>query len=342
MTTDKCHIPATAPMWWDGGDRAITAREKATIEEHGPSCFTIPLVPAIPAVRCGGCGDAIQPDAMLGTRCRCACSTEHQAGEVQGDARAALEAAMPYVETLHSIVGGEARASVWRCIERGRAALAATGSQQVGEESAGLPEMCRSCTNAQGIQVGEVPGDALVPVQPRALAASIAELEALMEGECLDPLTTSESESVMLVLQELKRLQLVAARHPVAQVPVEMTAEFTDTGRAAIAWVLWHHQGGSSPVGQPLRFALGMGQHDRMTDQQIAEAKRFAAWAGATTESFHRRSPAQGIDLGQVRVLLQGAAMFYDRGLKGRCRGRIDDALALIDQRDAAPGVDRG
>jgi len=37
---------STAPMWWDGGDRAITAREKATIEEHGPSCYTVPLVPA--------------------------------------------------------------------------------------------------------------------------------------------------------------------------------------------------------------------------------------------------------------------------------------------------------
>ncbi|QIO88859.1 hypothetical protein G9274_002544 [Stenotrophomonas rhizophila] len=36
-------------MWWDGGDRAITAREKATIEEHGPSCYTIPLLPADPA-----------------------------------------------------------------------------------------------------------------------------------------------------------------------------------------------------------------------------------------------------------------------------------------------------
>ncbi|MGA6182801.1 hypothetical protein ACPEH1_16940 [Stenotrophomonas sp. NPDC077421] len=46
MTTDKYHSPATAPMWWDGGDRAITAREKATIEEHGPSCYTIPLLPA--------------------------------------------------------------------------------------------------------------------------------------------------------------------------------------------------------------------------------------------------------------------------------------------------------
>ena len=62
-------------------------------------------------------------------------------------------------------------------------------------------------------------------------------------------------------------------------------------------------------------------------------------WTGPTIAA----PPAQGIDLGQFRVLLQSAAMFYDRGLKGRCRGRIDDALALIDsQLDAAPGVSRG
>ncbi len=78
---------------------------------------------------------------------------------------------------------------------------------------------------------------------------------------------------------------------------VDMSPEFTDTARAAIAWVLWHHLGGSSPVGQPLRFALGMGQHDRMTDHQVAEAKRFAAWAGATSEGFHSRAPAQAVGL---------------------------------------------
>lgn len=51
MTTDKNNSPVTAPMWWDGGDRAITAREKARIEEHGPSCFSIALVPATPSAR---------------------------------------------------------------------------------------------------------------------------------------------------------------------------------------------------------------------------------------------------------------------------------------------------
>lgn len=33
-------------MWWDGGERAITVREKKEIEEHRESCFSIPLIPA--------------------------------------------------------------------------------------------------------------------------------------------------------------------------------------------------------------------------------------------------------------------------------------------------------
>lgn len=60
--------------------------------------------------------------------------------------------------------------------------------------------------------------------------------------------------------------------------------EFTDTARAALLWVLWHHQGGSSPVGQPIRFALGMGQHDRLSDDQVAQAK---AWAGSEPGMAH-------------------------------------------------------
>lgn len=105
------------------------------------------------------------------------------------------------------------------------------------------------------------------------------------------------------------------ARQPVGE-PGEMSPEFTDTARAAIAWVLWHHQGGSSPVGQPLRFALGMGQHDRMTDHQIAEAKRFAAWANATTEDFQHRAPAQAVDLGALVAELAEADREYSEAKK--------------------------
>lgn len=59
----------------------------------------------------------------------------------------------------------------------------------------------------------------------------------------------------------------------------EMSPEFTDTARAALLWVLWHHQGGSSKVGQPIRFALGMGQHQPLSNYQVREAQRWEAMA---------------------------------------------------------------
>lgn len=132
---------------------------------------------------------------------------------------------------------------------------------------------------------------------------------------------------------------------------VEMSPDFTDTARAAIAWVLWHHQGGSSPVGQPLRFALGMGQHDRLTDRQVAEAKRFAAFAGATTDGFHHHKAAQAVDLGPVRAALEAAEGLavvcasvdgYSReeiAANGQAmRQQFADARALIDSKAVGNG----
>lgn len=43
--------------------------------------------------------------------------------------------------------------------------------------------------------------------------------------------------------------------------------------RGLLLWALYHAQGGSSPVGQPIRKALGIGQFDSMTPEQIHEAK---------------------------------------------------------------------
>ncbi|MBU9318964.1 Lar family restriction alleviation protein, partial [Burkholderia multivorans] len=56
----------------------------------------------------------------------------------------------------------------------------------------------------------------------------------------------------------------------------ELSPEFTDSARAALLWVLYHHQGGSSPVGQPIRFALGMGAHEALKPSQVAAALRIA------------------------------------------------------------------
>ncbi len=47
--------------------------------------------------------------------------------------------------------------------------------------------------------------------------------------------------------------------------------------RGLLLWVLWHHQGASSTIGQPLRRALGLDQFDHLTPEQVETAKAAAA-----------------------------------------------------------------
>lgn len=53
---------------------------------------------------------------------------------------------------------------------------------------------------------------------------------------------------------------------------------------AALLHALWHHQGGSSKTGQPIRHMLGIGRHDRLTDEQVQEAKRVQSALAKKTE----------------------------------------------------------
>jgi hypothetical protein len=46
---------------------------------------------------------------------------------------------------------------------------------------------------------------------------------------------------------------------------------------ALLVWALYHHQGGSSEVGQPIRKALGLGPHDRIGEEMLVGAKRVVA-----------------------------------------------------------------
>lgn len=43
---------------------------------------------------------------------------------------------------------------------------------------------------------------------------------------------------------------------------------------ASLCYVLWHHQGASPPIGQQIRPLLGLGQYDRMTEEQLQAARR--------------------------------------------------------------------
>lgn len=49
---------------------------------------------------------------------------------------------------------------------------------------------------------------------------------------------------------------------------------------ALLLWALYHHQGGKSDVGQPIRRLLGIGQHDDLTDEQIKAAALAALTGG--------------------------------------------------------------
>ena len=68
---------------------------------------------------------------------------------------------------------------------------------------------------------------------------------------------------------------------------VQAQPKFADEERAALLWVLYHFQGGSSPVGQPIRAALGLGQHDHLSDSQIAVAKGWGEANQRSTVDFH-------------------------------------------------------
>lgn len=116
--------------------------------------------------------------------------------------------------------------------------------------------------------------------------AAAALREALAEQQAAYPVTLETVYETIIKWdegggkrsrRELARRIVALYAAPTQQPLTELSPEFTDTARAALLWVLWHHQGGSSPVGQPIRFALGMGAHDRLTDQQIREAKRWAS-----------------------------------------------------------------
>ena len=44
-----------------------------------------------------------------------------------------------------------------------------------------------------------------------------------------------------------------------------------------LLWALWHHQGASSAVGQPIRVALGIGPHDSLTVGQVHAGSEVVA-----------------------------------------------------------------
>lgn len=84
--------------------------------------------------------------------------------------------------------------------------------------------------------------------------------------------------------------------------------------RAAMLFALWHHQGGSSNIGQPIRAALGIGPHAPLTKDQIEEARRvqsaFSAQQAVTAQSIAR--PDQPLTKAVVQEMLRDTREVFD------------------------------
>ena len=62
--------------------------------------------------------------------------------------------------------------------------------------------------------------------------------------------------------------------------------------KGLLLWILYHHQGGKCPVGQPIRRVLGIEQHAALTTEQVLLADTVARMAGAPDNLMLECSPA--------------------------------------------------
>lgn len=180
-------------------------------------------------------------------------------------------------------------------------------------------ERCRACDGPPRIEpLYTTPPTPSAPVVDDALLTELDGLEGIRRsiGGTPELGALYRERCATFVNRRYAELKtaLSGVSAPVGVEAVEMSPEFTDSARAALAWVLYHHQGGSSPVGQPIRFALGMGAHEPLTDSRIAEAKRWAAWAGATTADFHAALTPPAVAPRVEGGLAEGFSYLIDSG----------------------------
>lgn len=67
---------------------------------------------------------------------------------------------------------------------------------------------------------------------------------------------------------------LPAGAAPSSIAPVAQQQPTSEDVRDALLFCLWHHQGGSSKIGQPIRAALGIRPHEPLNAEQLDRAKR--------------------------------------------------------------------
>ncbi len=89
--------------------------------------------------------------------------------------------------------------------------------------------------------------------------------------------------------------------------------------KAALLFALWHHQGGSSKIGQPIRVALGIGVHEHLTPEQLDIAKRV--------QSAIASQPSQALELSHEDIRKWWAS---ENGLEDMDMCKIDDFTTTV------------
>lgn len=87
--------------------------------------------------------------------------------------------------------------------------------------------------------------------------------------------------------------------------------------KGMLLWILYHHQGAKSPIGQPIRRVLGIEPHAALTTEQVRYAATVARMAGAPDNLHAEPSAAdtcppilgQTIHLGQPGVTVEPCLM---------------------------------
>lgn len=95
-----------------------------------------------------------------------------------------------------------------------------------------------------------------------------------------DDLIANLEKATLMINDQVKAIEELSKKLGQEHTDHAAATERAEKAEGAVLWVLWGHQGGSSQVGQPLRKFLGIGAYDRLTDEQLASARRFAAETG--------------------------------------------------------------
>jgi hypothetical protein len=98
--------------------------------------------------------------------------------------------------------------------------------------------------------------------------------------------------------------------------------------KGMLLWILYHHQGAKSPIGQPIRRVLGIEPHAALTTEQVRYADTVARMAGAPDNLHAEPSAAdtcpptlgQTIHLGQPGATVEPCLML----------GPADDEVACL------------